>query len=798
MSKADSQPELRRGPVLWRKMLRTTEVEIFLAGLGSIGLLLLVIFITRDWSTRVSNALLAMTGAHVLGGRAAGIAAGFEGGLPTWIVIAVSMVVETSMVLILFPVFVLSYNGLFVIKPLKTTLENAKRTAVRHHKQVVRYGIPGLLIFVFFPFWMTGPLVGCIIGYLMGLRNSVNLTVVLSGTYLAIFCWGKLMKGLHERLKVIGPWAPMALVGLLILLSTMPSRGGGDATKAAWAWIDLARSGRSTETRCTMARKQRPIPTLPFRHFLSYSETESFLKQLAAARPGFASLGSLGKSREGRDIYCLTVTNPKTGPAEDKPAYLIHGNIHAAELSGTHAALFTARQLLADYPLRTKVPDRVAFHIVPRLNPDGAEVVVTTSASVRSRRERTRVAANTLVHKDMDGDGLVLQMRRERPDGDMMPDPKDRRLLIPRKPGAKGPFYKVYPEGEIVNWDGSDNIIGDGRVIDWNRQWSFDWKPEPEQAGSGDFPYSEPEMRSIALFIQSRSNLFGVMGYHTGPAALLRPPSGGSDADLDEKDLRKIEEIAQIGAKRTGLPVVPVCRYCPKRARNISLRGHFHSTGYRHFGLFVYEFELGTIMDSAGIGFEEWSSWETPEQREAGERRLMRWWDRRGRKPKIFAPWRRFEHPQLGRVEIGGRVLRECAGMTMPDLKKRCAGTYRFTLDHAAMHPRVVLEEVKAEKVAPGVHRIRATVANRGQLPTNVSNRGAKLKRLKQVRVEFTPGRGVSLLSQQAHYDLGHMTGPGGGRPLEWFVRARKGATCRIAVHGGTGGNVREEIALSP
>jgi hypothetical protein len=45
-----------------------------------------------------------------------------------------------------------------------------------------------------------------------------------------------------------------------------------------------------------------------------------------------------------------------------------------------------------------------------------------------------------------------------------------------------------------------------------------------------------------------------------------------------------------------------------------------------------------------------------------------------------------------------------------------------------------------------------------------------------------------------ANYDLGHLNGLSDSRPLEWFVRARKGSACIIRVLGGTGGNVRAEV----
>ena len=543
-----------------------------------------------------------------------------------------------------------------------------------------------------------------------------------------------------------------------------------------------------------MARKR--LIEIPFRRFFTYAEVSDLVQKLAAARPGLARAESLGKSREGREQWMLTITDFGTGAPEEKPAYVIHGNIHAPELSGTHAALYTARQLLADYPARTKLLAHVAFHVIPRINPDGAEMVVTTSANVRSRIDRAGLPPNTVVARDMDGDGLALSMRIQRPDGDQTPDPKDPRLLIRRKADSKGPFYKVYPEGEIANWDGSDNFQGENRHIDWNRQWSFEWKPEPEQWGAGDFPYSEPEMRNFAQFIMAHPNVFGILGYHTGPAAFLRPPSVPGDSAIDESDLRRMEELGAAAKKYTGLPVTPVYRYCGKRSRDIALHGHFPSTGYQHWGLFVFEFELGTIMDSAGMGFDECMSWHTDEERQEGARRLMRWWDKQGRKPGIFVPWRKFNHPQLGPVEIGGRVLRDWAGMTLPDLKKRSAGTYRFTLHHAALHPRVEIEEASVTRVGEGVWRIRARVANRGALPTHVTARGAKLRRLPTVRVEFAPGAGVELLSLAGHQDVGHLAGLTGQRTLEWFVRGPRGGSCRVGVRGGTGGDAAVEVKL--
>ncbi|MBN1670873.1 MAG: hypothetical protein JXR37_07565 [Kiritimatiellae bacterium] len=542
--------------------------------------------------------------------------------------------------------------------------------------------------------------------------------------------------------------------------------------------------------------KTAKIPNLRFEHFFRFEEVTDFVSRLASARPGLVVLDSLGNSREGRALHMLTITDRRTGAAADKPAYLIHGNIHAAELSGTHAALFTARQLVLDHP-RSGLLRRAAFHIVPRINPDGAEFVVTTSGMVRSRTDRSEREPNTLYQADVNGDGLILTMRQPHPDGPFAADPKDRRLLVRRTKDSKPPFYRTLPEGLIHDWDGSDEIRVEGRGFDWNRNWSYDWRPEPEQGGAGDFPFSEPEMRALAEFMHGRPNLFGVLGYHTGPAAVLRPPSTGSDNDLNEGDVRVMQELAEFGAKYTGFPVVPVVKYHRKNARDINLRGHFHNFGYHHLGLFVFEFELGMLHNSAGISTERLFGVKDEPEYEALARRMMKWWDRQKKRDNIFEPWKPFSHPQLGRVEIGGLLRRHMAGPTLRDLKRIARGTYAFTLEHASRHPWVQIEELAVDRVGAGLYRVRARVANRGHFPTHISNKGKALRRLRAVRVALELAEGVELLSRQGHVSAGHLAGLTGSRTLEWFLRApeNRRALGAIRVHGGTGGNVRAAMS---
>ena len=62
------------------------------------------------------------------------------------------------------------------------------------------------------------------------------------------------------------------------------------------------------------ADKINPSPKVPlaFNRLYNYPELEAALKQLETAHPGLLTLKSLGKSVEGRDMWCMVINNPKS------------------------------------------------------------------------------------------------------------------------------------------------------------------------------------------------------------------------------------------------------------------------------------------------------------------------------------------------------------------------------------------------------------------------------------------------------------------------------------------------------
>ncbi len=520
------------------------------------------------------------------------------------------------------------------------------------------------------------------------------------------------------------------------------------------------------------------LPSIQYDHYYRWDEIVEFLDAAAREYPELFTLEEIGQTPEGRPLICAHVTAPNGDPA-NKPGYLVQAVVHAAEVAGTTASLFLIKHLLEgseEDPAIRQLLEEIAFYIVPRMNPDGSEFILSTGGAIRSRNT-PRYRKNGLYQTDIDGDGLILQMRREDPCGDMKPHPDDPRFLIPRKAGDdEGPFYFVYNEGLIHDWDGGP-IVNAGRSADFNRNWGANWHPEYEQGGASDFPFSQPEMHALAQFVYAHPNLFGMLGFHCGNNSMLRPPSTGSDDDIIPADLEKMKELGEKGAEYTGFGLRAVIDYRLDSSKPIALKGHFHDWGYRHLGLFVFEIELGNIYNSLGVSTEEYFG-ATDDERRDYNLAAHTWSDSNPGKA-AFENWRPFEHPQLGRVEIGGwkrHFIANPLSEDMAEIAPKCAA---FILDHARRRPALELVKVQATRVEGDICRLQATVLNTGDLATQITELGHRVTQNEPVRVRV---EGVEVLSRGAVEEIGQLRGVCGYRELEWFVRAEEGAVATITV----------------
>lgn len=160
-----------------------------------------------------------MTGLNLLIGRAAGMSFGYASELDHLQVVPVNMIVETVQVLVIYPLIVLSLQNLVDLPRLRPFIARMQGSAEARRGAVSKFGIAGLFVFVFIPFWMTGPVVGALIGFLIGLRPWTNLVVVLSATFVAIGAWALLLNEFSSWASTYHRLAPLALVVAVVLIA---------------------------------------------------------------------------------------------------------------------------------------------------------------------------------------------------------------------------------------------------------------------------------------------------------------------------------------------------------------------------------------------------------------------------------------------------------------------------------------------------------------------------------------------------------------------------------------------------
>jgi uncharacterized membrane protein len=202
-------------------LLASTEGRILAVGITLFALMLLAFGIGWQFFPGSVLTYAAMAGLNLIIGRAAGMSYGYANGLDHVQVVPLNMLVETIQVFVVYPLFVLSLRKLIQLPTLQPFFARMQSAAQSRGGMVKKFGIIGLFVFVFVPFWMTGPVMGSIIGFLIGLRTWVNLTVVLVSTYVTIGVWGLLLNELSDWAATVNEFAPYALVLAVALLTVV-------------------------------------------------------------------------------------------------------------------------------------------------------------------------------------------------------------------------------------------------------------------------------------------------------------------------------------------------------------------------------------------------------------------------------------------------------------------------------------------------------------------------------------------------------------------------------------------------
>jgi len=581
------------------------------------------------------------------------------------------------------------------------------------------------------------------------------------------------------------------------------------AAKAALLALSLGLCG---------AAAAEPVAPLPFDHILRYDELTTLLQQWAKERPDLVRLESLGKTPKGREMWFLTITNQATGPAEEKPALVVDGNMHATEWGGGVAALHFVHKLVATYGTDervTRLLDTRTVYVLPRMTPDGVDATLDQGRFIRSvdRPYPTALPQSGIIASDVNGDGRSVFMRLRDPNGPWKEYAQDKRLLVPRDPDETGGnYWRVLPEGMVNGYNGvTIDDEPEHEALDFGANFPADLGETPN-ATNGLYPTSEPEVAAYINAIAHRPNIVAHVTCHTFGGLVLTPPVNIGEK-LPEPDRAAYETLAKRGAALTGYRALSY----------LDLRSGTDKEGYRpsafgwlynRRGIFSFITEFWDPLKVAGINLENTleSTWLWGYHPIEDELKLLRWSDKE-LGGDGFVAWKPFKHPQLGDVEIGGFDLnRYWYNIPFDRLEKEVAPHSEWLVTLGLSTARLSVRSFAAEPVGNDLWRVRLVVENSGWLPTNGTQQALDQKIIEGVRAELTLPTGAKLIDGDASQQLGQLAGrtiqrstaswwgytP--GTPdrafADWIVSAPAGASITAKASQVRAGSAHAELVL--
>ncbi|MFS4458306.1 M14 family metallopeptidase [Bdellovibrio sp. HCB2-146] len=197
----------------------------------------------------------------------------------------------------------------------------------------------------------------------------------------------------------------------------------------------------------------------------NYDEMTKKLQDLMAIHSNIASMQSIGKTYEGRDIWAVRISG-QLAQADQLPAVVFMGGHHAREHLSIELPIFYVEYLLTEYakgnPRIQSLVNSRDIHIIPMVNPDGAEYDIASGSYRSWRKNRAR---------------------------------------------------------------NSGNSFG----VDLNRNYGFGWGGQGASSNPnsdtfrGPMAFSEPETKAIKKYVEDHQNITILLSFHTFSQLILYP-----------------------------------------------------------------------------------------------------------------------------------------------------------------------------------------------------------------------------------------------------------------------------------
>lgn len=457
-----------------------------------------------------------------------------------------------------------------------------------------------------------------------------------------------------------------------------------------------------------------PRVAADWNRYRDYAEVTALVKQLAAVHSDRCRLESLGKSYGGREMWLLTVTNFANRQPEDKAAFWIDGSLHANEIQGTEAVLYTAWFLLESYehsPFIKQLLDERVFYLMPLMSPDArdahfyeANTVHTPRTGMRPRDDDSDGLIDEDRPNDLDGDGQLVRMRIADPWGRMKPHPEHPQVLIDARPDERGSFTLLGNEDFDDDGDGRRGEDADGHY-DPNRNWPWNWQPNHVDRGDR-YPLCILEHRHTADAIAARPHIAGAQSFHNTGGMVTRGP-GLISHEYEGRDVAVFDAL-----QNEGLRGLPGYKKLKSGDGLYEVHGSEDDFFYYLHGTVCFVNEMFTSYNYFHKPTQNSYFGDLGERADFNQRILF---------GAGLVPWHEVSHPDFGPIEVGGWTKNWQRQPPSFMLEEECHRHMAFTLFHANQIPLVGLDTPTVRPLGGDLFEITAAISNERLTPTRLT-----------------------------------------------------------------------------
>jgi hypothetical protein len=183
------------------------------------------------------------------------------------------------------------------------------------------------------------------------------------------------------------------------------------------------------------------------------------------------------------------------------------------------------------------------------------------------------------------------------------------------------------------------------------------------------------------------------------------------------------------------------------------------------------------------------------DKRELGDDgKRLRWLDANGEIAR-FVAWHEFQHPELGKVEIGGFAPFARSEPPAAQSHEIAAKQLDFVLSLGAELAHVEISELTAKELGTGVWELKAAVTSRSRLPL-MSASAKRTDTVRPARVDLVLGSADALLGGEKMQLVRELAGSGARVEMRWLVRGNDATKFKLKVTTQHAGSVERNAEV--